>query len=182
MIINLCLVYFFEYSIITAFAKGDKKSLKGLLTPVLDSVNTVNAPNLARERGVEVKESLSDKIAEFQTLIRVVTSSEEEVLSIAGTVFHGSSARVVAIKDISIDTELGPNMLYVTNKDKPGIIGSLGGALGDANVNIATFSLGRDKNEGNAIALVETDGKIPSSVVNSVKNLPMVLQVCPLNF
>ena len=156
--------------------------LKGLLTPVLDSVNTVNAPNLARERGVEVKESLSDKIAEFQTLIRVVTSSEEEVLSIAGTVFHGSSARVVAIKDISIDTELGPNMLYVTNKDKPGIIGSLGGALGDANVNIATFSLGRDKNEGNAIALVETDGKIPNSVVNSVKNLPMVLQVCPLNF
>tara|TARA_Y100000814_G_scaffold25215_1_gene16677 strand:+ start:1919 stop:2266 length:348 start_codon:yes stop_codon:yes gene_type:complete len=115
-------------------------------------------------------------------LIRVVTSSEEEVLSIAGTVFHGSSARVVAIKDISIDTELGPNMLYVTNKDKPGIIGSLGGALGDANVNIATFSLGRDKNEGNAIALVETDGKIPNSVVNSVKNLPMVLQVCPLNF
>ena len=156
--------------------------LKGLLAPVLDSVNTVNAPNLARERGVEVKESLSDKIAEFQTLIRVVTSSEEEVLSIAGTVFHGSSARVVAIKDISIDTELGPNMLYVTNKDKPGIIGSLGGALGDANVNIATFSLGRDKNEGNAIALVETDGKIPNSVVNSVKNLPMVLQVCPLNF
>ena len=103
-------------------------------------------------------------------------------MSISGTVFHGSSARVVAIKDISIDTELGPNMLYVTNKDKPGIIGSLGGALGDADVNIATFSLGRDKNEGNAIALIETDGKIPSSVVNSVKNLPMVLQVCPLNF
>ena len=156
--------------------------LKGLLTPVLESVNTVNAPNLARDRGIEVKESISDKIAEFQTLIRVVTSSEEEVLSIAGTIFHGSSARVVAIKDISIDTELGPNMLYVTNKDKPGIIGSLGGALGDADVNIATFSLGRDKNEGNAIALIETDGKIPSSVVNIVKNLPMVLQVCPLNF
>ncbi len=73
-------------------------------------------------------------------------------------------------------------MIYFTNKDKPRINGSLGGALGDANVNIATFSLGRDKNEGNAIALVETDGKIPNSVVNSVKNLPMVLQVCPLNF
>ena len=73
-------------------------------------------------------------------------------------------------------------MLYVTNENKPGLIGNLGSALGEAGINIATFNLGRDKVGGDAIALIETDGSVSDQIADQVRRLPNVVSVKPLAF
>ena len=156
--------------------------LKGLLTPLLESVNMVSAPTVAKERNIEITEATSETLDEFQTLIKLTITTEKQVRSVAGTLSHGDRPRVVEIKDIAIDAELGPNMLYITNEDKPGFIGNLGTTLGDAGINIATFNLGRQKTRGDAIALIEIDGPVPDEIAEKVRRLPHVVQVVPLTF
>ena len=81
-----------------------------------------------------------------------------------------------------MDAQLGPNMVYITNEDKPGLIGNLGSALGEAGINIATFNLGRDNVGGDAIALIETDGPVSDQIADQVRGLPNVVSVKPLVF
>ena len=81
-----------------------------------------------------------------------------------------------------IEAELGPNMLFITNEDKPGFIGSLGSILADAKINIATFHLGRTKIGGDAIALIEIDEAVSSELIQKLNNIPQVKSVKPLNF
>ena len=90
--------------------------------------------------------------------------------------------RLVDIKGIRVDAEFGKSMIYVTNEDKPGFIGHFAGILGDAKINIATFHLGRTKQGGDAIALVEIDGAVPSEVLAKVQALPQVKQAKALRF
>jgi len=157
--------------------------LKGLLSPLLESVNMVSAPAVAKERNIEVSEVTCEMLEEFQTLVRVtVTTSVGQSRSVAGTVFAQSKPRLVEIRGISIDAELGPNMLMIINEDKPGFIGALGSLLGEQKINIATFHLGREKAGGDAVALVEVDQQVPAAVVDKVKALPHVVRVIPLSF
>jgi D-3-phosphoglycerate dehydrogenase len=109
-------------------------------------------------------------------------TTENQTRSIAGTLFGGDKPRVVNVKGVPMEAELGPHMLYVTNDDKPGLIGRLGTVLGEAGVNIATFHLGRDRVGGDAIALVEIDGEIPADVMAKVAALPNVVQARVLAF
>jgi D-3-phosphoglycerate dehydrogenase len=81
-----------------------------------------------------------------------------------------------------MDAEFGPSMIYITNLDKPGFIGSFSGTLGDAGINIATFHVGREAPGGNAIALIEIDGELPDAVLDKVKALPQVQSARPLKF
>lgn len=156
--------------------------LQGLLGPLLDSVNMVNAPVVAKERGIDVTESINDREEDYQTLIRLCITTEQQTRDIAGTLFGDDRPRIVSIKGISMEAELGPHMLYVTNEDKPGFIGALGSILGAAEVNIATFHLGRNTTVGEAIALIEIDSELSADTLNDVCNLPHVAQVKPLNF
>ena len=156
--------------------------LQGLLSPLLESVNMVSAPTLARERNIEVTEATCETLDNFQTLIKLTVTTEQQTRSIAGTLSHGDSPRLVEIKGISMDAQLGPNMLYISNEDKPGLIGNLGSALGEAGINIATFSLGRDKVGGDAIALIETDGSVSDQIADQVRSLPNVVSVKSLAF
>lgn len=156
--------------------------LQSLLGPLLDSVNMVNAPVVAKERGIDVMESTNDKIGDYHTLIRVTVTTEHRSRDIAGTLYGDKSPRIVGIKGINMEAELGPHMLYVTNEDKPGFIGSLGSLLGSAGVNIATFHLGRHEAAGEAIALIEIDSELDAAVLEKVKSLPHVAQVKALNF
>jgi D-3-phosphoglycerate dehydrogenase len=156
--------------------------LQGLLKPQLDSVNMVNAPLVAKERDIEVSEVKTDREGDFHTLIRLGVESESWRRNVAGTLFADQRPRVVEIKGIKIDAELGPNMLYVTNEDKPGFIGRLGTLLGDHKVNIATFALGRSAPGQDAIALVEIDGALPNHLIDAVQALPGVKQAKALNF
>jgi D-3-phosphoglycerate dehydrogenase len=157
--------------------------LQGLLKPSLDSsVNMVNAPIVAKERNIEVSEVKTDREGDFHTLIRLGIESEDWRRDIAGTLFADQRPRVVEIKGIKIDAELGPHMLYVTNEDKPGFIGRLGTVLGDNKVNIATFALGRSAPGQDAIALVEIDGALPAKLIEEVQSLPGVRQAKALSF
>ena len=107
-------------------------ALAGLLTPLLDNVNMVNAPLIARERNIEVSEVKHSRPGSFQTLIRLSVTTERQSRAVAGTLFGGGKPRLVEVKGIAIEAELSPHMLYITNRDKPGFIGRLGTLLGDA--------------------------------------------------
>lgn len=156
--------------------------LQGILGPLLDSVNMVNAPVVAKERGIDVTESINDKETDYPTLVRVTVATDRRSRDIAGTLYGDKSPRIVSIKGINMEAEMGPHMLYVTNKDKPGFIGALGTLLGQNNINIATFNLGRDAEQGEAIALIEVDSELSAETVAAVQSLPHVEQVKTLKF
>jgi D-3-phosphoglycerate dehydrogenase len=115
-------------------------------------------------------------------VIRLVIESERQSRSISGTVFADGKPRIIEIKGIAVDAEFGPAMLYVTNEDKPGYIGTLGTTLGSAGVNIATFALGRSAPGGDAIALVQVDAPVSADVIAKVSALPHVKQAKALTF
>jgi D-3-phosphoglycerate dehydrogenase len=110
----------------------------------------------------------------------VTTDKQERTAS--GTVYADGAPRLVDIKGIRVDAEFGKSMIYVTNEDKPGFIGAFASLLGDAKINIATFHLGRQKQGGDAIALVEIDGAVPAEVLSKVQALPQVKQAKVLTF
>lgn len=156
--------------------------IEGLLRPTMDSVNMVNALLVAKERNIEVTEAKHDRPSDYQTLIRVTLTGDRQTRDVAGTLFADRRPRVVQIKGIEIDAELGAHMLYVTNEDKPGFIGRLGTALGKAGINIATFHLGRAAPGGDAIALVEVDSALPEKVVADIAAIPGVRRAKALKF
>jgi len=157
-------------------------ALAGLLRPMLQEINVVSAPIVARERGIVVEETTRDHAGDFDSLITVTVTTERQERAVSGTVFADGKPRIVNIKGIRMDAEFGPSMIYVTNEDKPGFIGHFASLLGDAGINIATFHVGRDAPGGNAIALVEVDGSVPVEVLAKVRELPHVKQAKPLKF
>ena len=156
--------------------------LCGLLAPLMTSVNMVNAPLVAQQRNIEVSEVKHNRSGDYQTLIRLTVTTERRSRGIAGTLFGGDRPRLVEVKGMAVEAELGPHMLFITNNDKPGFIGALGTVLGDAGVNIATFHLGRADAGGDALALVEIDESLPEAVLAKVRAVPHVNQVVPLEF
>ncbi len=156
--------------------------LQGLLRPLLESVNLVNAPLIAKERGIDVREVKRDHAEDYQTLIRLTVVTERQRRSVAGTIFAGDKPRIVEIKGIRIEAELSPHMLYFTNSDKPGLVGAMGQVLGDADVNIATFNLGRAEAGGDAIGLASIDSDASEHVLNQLRALPNIVQVKALRF
>jgi D-3-phosphoglycerate dehydrogenase len=157
-------------------------AITGLLRPQLENVNMVNAPLVARERGIDVAEVKHDRDSDYQTQITITVTTERRTRSVSGTLFGGKHPRLVNIKGIEIEAEFAPRMLYITNDDKPGFIGRLGALLGDAGVNIATFHLGRDKPGGEAIALVAVDQTLDPALVERISSLPGVTQAKALAF
>ncbi|MDA0661250.1 MAG: phosphoglycerate dehydrogenase [Proteobacteria bacterium] len=157
-------------------------ALTGLLRPMLDAVNMVSAPSIARERNIRVTESKDEQAGDYETMIRITVTTERQERSVTGTLFGGTRARIVNIKGIDIEAEMSPYMLYITNKDTPGVIGNLGRTLGDAGVNIATFHLGRAGQGNDAIALLQIDQPLDASVVDAVCKLPNIFQVKQLAF
>ena len=150
--------------------------LRGLLAPLLASVNLVNAPLVARERDIAVSTIHQEQTDGYLTLVRLKVETERGSRSVAGTLFHERSPRIVEMNGIEIEAQLGPHMLYVRNADRPGLIGALGQLLGDAGVNIATFHLGRERPGGNAIALIEVDQPVPLPLLEAICALPHVVQ------
>ncbi|MDP6818899.1 MAG: phosphoglycerate dehydrogenase [Alphaproteobacteria bacterium] len=156
--------------------------LQGLLQPQLASVNLVNAPLIAKERHIDVREVKRDQAEDYQTLIRLTVVTERQRRSLAGTLFAGDKPRIVEVKGIKIEAELGPHMLYFNNNDKPGLVGGMGQVLGDAGVNIATFNLGRTKVGGDAIGLASIDSDASEQVLDKLRALPNIIQVKALRF
>ena len=157
-------------------------ALTGLLKPQLTDVNMVSAPVIAKERNIQVSEVKREQRGAYETYIRLTVKTETQSRSVAGTVFSGGKPRLIQIKGVNMEASLGAHMLYITNQDKPGFIGALGGILGKASLNIANFNLGREEAGGNAICLIEVDGDITPAVIAEIQALPHVVQVKGLKF
>ena len=157
-------------------------ALAGLLRPALSQVNVVSAPAVAKERGIVIEEATRAAESDYESLVTLAVTTDSQERAVAGTVFTDGKPRIVQIKDIKVDAEFAPAMLYVTNEDKPGFIGRFATTLGDAGVNIATFALGRDAPGGSAIALVEVDGEVPAEVLSRIEGLPGVKAAKALRF
>jgi len=156
--------------------------LQGLLSPMLEGVNMVSAPVIAKERDIDVSEITHERPTEYQTLITVTVTTESQTRCVKGTLFAGKEPRIVDIKGISMDAKLGEHMLFLTNHDKPGFIGGLGTVLGDAGINVATFNLGRAEEGGEALALIEVDQTVDDSVLDELRALPQVMRAQALRF
>ena len=156
--------------------------LMALLRPLLESVNMVSAPVVARERGIEIRETRMEGRSDYQTMIRLVVTTEKRTRSVSGTLFGGDKPRIVDVEGIPLEAELTPLMLFVRNEDKPGLIGNLGTVLGDAGLNIASFNLGRQAEGGQAVALVAVDQALPESLLETVRALPNVVSARALRF
>ena len=157
-------------------------ALAGLLKPALAEVNMINAPVVAKERGIKVSETRREQQGIFEGYIRVAIITQGASRSVAGTVYSDGRQRIIQIKGIAMDAEFAPLMLYVTNTDKPGFIGRLGMLLGNAGINIASFAFGRVAASGDAIGLVAVDTPVADAVLAEIKALPNVHQAKRLAF
>ncbi|MGZ8287340.1 MAG: phosphoglycerate dehydrogenase [Allosphingosinicella sp.] len=156
--------------------------LAGFMRIHSDSVNMVNAPFLAKERGLDVREIRHDRETDYHTLLRVSAMTSAGDRPVVGTLFANSAPRLVEIFGIRVEAELEGEMIYIVNEDTPGFIGRLGTLLGEEGVNIGTFSLGRREAGGEAVALVSVDSHIGPDLVQRLQTLPGVKTVKPLRF
>ena len=157
-------------------------AIAGLLRPSLVDINVVSAPSVAASRGIVIEEAMRASRADYESFITLSVTTARIERSVGGTVFHDGKPRILMIKNIKVDAEFTPSMIYVTNEDKPGFIGRFASLLGEAKINIATFALGRDQEGGSAIALVSIDGKVPDEVIEKVTELSGVRQAKALYF
>ena len=156
--------------------------LCGLLKPLLSDVNMISAPVIAKERDIKVEEVKREQQGAYETYIRLTLKTERQERSVAGTVFTGGLPRIIQVKGVDMEAALGKHMLYVTNNDKPGFIGSIGSTLGEAGINIANFNLGREKEGGGAICLIEVDSEVTQDVLDKIEALPNVVQAKSMTF
>ncbi|MEZ5907696.1 MAG: phosphoglycerate dehydrogenase [Hyphomicrobiaceae bacterium] len=157
-------------------------AVTGVLRPLLSDVNMVSAGILAKERGITVEEVSRSQEGAFESYVRLTVTTEKYRRSVAGTVFSDGRPRIIQVRNIEMEFELSPHMLFIRNADKPGFIGRLGSILGEAGINIATFNLGREKPGGDAICLVTLDEAICDEVLVKVRAIPGVVRANRLAF
>jgi len=156
--------------------------LAGFLRTQSDAVNMVNAPFLAKERGIEVREVKSEKEGDYHTLVRVSVKTADGERSVAGTLFSNAEPRLVELFGIKVEAELTGNMMYIVNEDAPGFIGRIGTLLGENGINIGTFNLGRREAGGEAVLLLSVDSPVAAEVLDQARRLPGVKRVMALKF
>ena len=147
-----------------------------------DTVNMVNAPYLAKERGLDIRSIRHETEGAYNTLLRVTVGTESGDRSVAGTLFGSDAPRLTEIFGVRIEAELTGHMLYIVNEDAPGFIGRIGSLLGENGINIGTFHLGRREAGGEAVLLLSVDQPIPQDVVQKACAIEGVRRVTPLAF
>lgn len=152
--------------------------LKGLLTPIMENpVNYVNAPVVAKERGIEVKEVKSTDAGDFTSLIRVKVEAGKATHQVAGTLYHKKDARVVEIDSFKVEVVPEGHMLFIHNVDRPGVIGMVGHVLGENNINIVRMQCALEKRGGNALLIIGSDTVFPAAVLDKIKSSSNILSV-----
>ena len=150
-------------------------AVKGVLQrPLGDAVNYVNAETVAKERGIEVRRSTSAKETGYPNLVTLKLAGDDGSVKIAGTIFHGSEARVVEIEGYPLEFRPKGDLLIVRNRDVPGVVGKLGSILGEAGLNIAEIHLARRPGSDQALAIVRLDAQPDSDVIARVQSMPEV--------
>ncbi|MEW5800632.1 MAG: phosphoglycerate dehydrogenase [bacterium] len=153
-------------------------ALMGLLKPILqETVNYVNAPILAKEREITVEEIKDTGIGDFTNLITLTLNTDKGVNTISGTLFGRANPRIVKINGFAVELLLTEKMLVFQNIDKPGVIGDIGGLLGQAGINISGMQFGREKPGGRAISVLNIDNHVDLDMLQKFKELPNVVSV-----
>ncbi len=159
-----------ELDLVTASA------LKGVFQPLEWQVNSVNAPQIAEERGIDVSETKSHQSEDFQSLVTVTVSNGDNSISVCGTQFAGDDPRIVRIDGYRVDAVPHGHMLVARNEDVPGVIGFIGGVLGENNLNIAGMYNARETIGGEALSVYNLDDPVPSSVLEELHEDPRIIE------
>lgn len=157
-------------------------ALASILRNLFDGVNMVNAPQIAKARGIAVSETRAPDETDFHTAVKLTVTTEKTTRTITGTLFAGKEPRVMEIEGVPIEAALTPHMLFIRNEDKPGMIGALGTLLSQSGQNIADFRLGRIASGGAAVALVALDAAVSDDLFEKIKAIPQIKQVARLKF
>lgn len=153
-------------------------AIKGFLTPILEeTVNFVNAPLIAKERGIEVKETKSTDAGDYQSMVAIRLKAKDRESYIAGTLFSRKDPRIVVIDNFKVEIVPEGELLFMYNNDKPGVIGNIGTLLGKNNINIARMHFGRETPGGKAISVVTIDTPATPEIIEELKRLPNILLV-----
>lgn len=153
-------------------------AVKGFLTPILlETVNFVNAPYIAKERGIEVKETRSADAGDYQSMIALRIKARDKEIYLAGTLFSKKDPRIVLINDFKVEIIPEGELLLMYNNDKPGVIGNIGALLGENNINIARMHFGRETAGGKAISVVSIDVTPDAEIIRRIRELPNILSV-----
>lgn len=156
--------------------------LKGFLTPILEeTVNFVNAPIIAKERGIEVKEMKSADAGDYQSMIALKVKTERRDNYLAGALLGKTDPRIVKINNFPVEIIPEGNMLFMYNNDKPGVIGNIGSYLGRCDINIARMHFGREAAGGMAISVVSIDVPLTAAQLEEIKKMPNILSVRVVN-
>jgi D-3-phosphoglycerate dehydrogenase len=152
--------------------------VKGILSPILkETVNFINAPGLAKERGIKIKESKSSKEEEFVNLIQLEIKTDKETKKICGTLSANRQPRIVKIDEYYVELSPSGEMIVINNLDKPGIIGNLGTLLGKHNINIASMTFGRQSAGGKAVTVLNVDSPVSTEILEKIKKTENILGV-----
>ena len=150
--------------------------LKGLLTPVMESgVNYVNAPLVARERGIQVMESKGERAGDFASSITVKANGRNQGLEVEGAIFGSKHPRIVRVNNFYLEAVPEGYILILHNKDVPGVVGAVGTILGKNGINIAGMELGRSEKGGNAISFTHVDDVVPKKALAELRALPQIV-------
>lgn len=153
-------------------------AIKGFLTPILEeTVNFINAPVIAKERGIEVKEIKSADAGDYQSMVAIRLKAEGTERYVAGTLFSKKDPRIVFIDTFKVDIVPLGELLFIYNNDKPGVIGNIGMLLSKNNINIARMHFGRETPGGTAISVVTIDTPASPKIIETIKGLPNILSI-----
>ncbi|HHV73008.1 MAG TPA: phosphoglycerate dehydrogenase [Clostridia bacterium] len=156
--------------------------LKGFLRPSMqDAVNAVNAPIIAKERGIKVTESKVSEEEDFASLITICVYTDKGEYTAAGTLFGRKDPRIVKINGYRVDAFPSEHMLVVMHTDRPGIIGRVGMLLGKENINIAGMQVGREEVGGEAIMVMEVDSSVPDRILEEIEQIDGIKKVDQIN-
>ncbi|MDP2912493.1 MAG: phosphoglycerate dehydrogenase, partial [Candidatus Omnitrophota bacterium] len=144
--------------------------MKGMLTPILqETVNFVNSLVIAKERGINIIETKTAEVQDFANLIHVEVETDKSKSSLTGTLFTKVDPRIVKINEFYVDAVPEGYMLFISNKDVPGIIGQIGTILGKNTINIAGMSFGRDEKGGRAVSVLNIDSDVPKDILAEIR-------------
>jgi D-3-phosphoglycerate dehydrogenase len=154
-------------------------ALKGLLNQILDEkANIVNAVAIAEARGIRIEETRTQR-TQFTDSVRVALRANDQESSVEGTVLHGTDSRLLAFDNINVESPLEGSLIVLKNWDVPGVIGKIGTILGKREINIANFSLGRERRprgksgeQVGAVCVVQVDGKVSPDVLKEFSKIP----------
>jgi D-3-phosphoglycerate dehydrogenase len=148
-----------------------------MLTSSIEGINMVNAPFIAKERGIEVQESKSNEVIDYTSTIQVEVVSDNGERCITGSIFGKGDSRIVKFDEYSFEALISKHMLILMNQDVPGVIGNLGKILGENKINIAGFHLGRLSEKGKAVAVINIDSPPTSEALRTLRDTSSILEV-----